>query len=79
VFASQTKSFDNFAGLTYLKQVAAEIQLPTFAIGGISATNVPEVLATGVKRVAVSGAITRDSEPASAARDLLSMLNAADC
>ena len=33
-FASQTKSFDDFAGLDYLREVASEIRLPTFAIGG---------------------------------------------
>jgi thiamine-phosphate pyrophosphorylase len=77
-FASQTKAFEDFAGLAYLKQVAAEIHLPVFAIGGISATNLPQVLATGIRRVAVGAAITAAREPASAAGTLLSMLNAAD-
>jgi thiamine-phosphate pyrophosphorylase len=77
-FASHTKAFEDFPGLKYLTQVAAETHLPTFAIGGISAANVSEVLASGVNRVAVSGAITRASEPASAARELLTMLTAAD-
>ena len=55
-----------------------EIRLPTFAIGGISAENLPEVLATGINRVAVGAAVTMANEPASAARELLGMLNAAD-
>ena len=56
-FASTTKSFDTFPGLNYLKQVANEISLPTFAIGGIDHQNLPQVLATGITRIAVSGAI----------------------
>jgi thiamine-phosphate pyrophosphorylase len=55
-FPSTTKSFDAFPGLDYLRQVANEITLPTFAIGGICAENLPEVLATGIDRVAVSSA-----------------------
>jgi thiamine-phosphate pyrophosphorylase len=78
-FPSQTKRFDDFAGLAYLRQAAAEIRLPIFAIGGISPKNLPEVLATGIHRVAVGAAITMASEPVSAARELLSMLdNAGD-
>ena len=57
-FPSQTKRFDDFAGLDYLRQVAAEIRLPIFAIGGISQQNLPQVLATGINRVAVGAAIT---------------------
>jgi thiamine-phosphate pyrophosphorylase len=75
-FPSQTKSFAAFAGLDYLKQLADEIRLPIFAIGGISPENVPQVLETGVSRVAVGAAITATKQPASAARELLSMLNA---
>jgi thiamine-phosphate pyrophosphorylase len=74
-FTSTTKSFHQFAGLEYLRQVATEIQLPTFAIGGITAKNIGNVLATGITRVAVSGAITSAPDPASAARELLAMLN----
>ena len=77
-FASQTKTFESFAGLDYLRNVAAEIRLPTFAIGGITAQNLPEVLAAGITRVAVSGAVVVAGEPASAVRELLGMLNELD-
>jgi thiamine-phosphate pyrophosphorylase len=73
-FPSDTKSFEAFAGLNYLRQVAGEIRLPTFAIGGISLKNLPDVLAAGISRVAVSGAVTGAKDPASAARELLGML-----
>jgi thiamine-phosphate pyrophosphorylase len=35
-FPSETKHFDHFPGLDFLRQVAAEISLPAFAIGGIT-------------------------------------------
>lgn len=73
-FASRTKSFDNFAGLEYLKSATNEISLPTFAIGGINAENLPQVLAAGITRVAVSAAVTAAANPASAAAELLAML-----
>ena len=52
------KAFDALAGLDYLKAAAAEIRLPTYAIGGITAANLPEVQAAGISRVAVSSAVT---------------------
>jgi thiamine-phosphate pyrophosphorylase len=73
-FPSQTKEFESFAGLEYLRSVAAETKLPTFAIGGIAARNLPDVLSTGITRVAVGLSVTSAAEPASAARELLSML-----
>jgi len=72
IFPSGTKHFEKFPGLDLLSQVAAEIRLPAFAIGGITAENLPEVLATGMTRVAVSRAITAADNPADAARLLLS-------
>jgi len=73
-FASSTKSFDQFAGLDYLQEVASEIRLPTFAIGGVTAKNVADVLATGVTRVAVGAAVAGAADSACAARELLGML-----
>jgi thiamine-phosphate pyrophosphorylase len=74
-FASQTKSFDEFAGLSYLREVAAEIRLPTFAIGGISRENIEDVLTAGISRAAVGAAVTQAQDPGSAASELLAMLN----
>jgi thiamine-phosphate pyrophosphorylase len=73
-FPSTTKSFDDFPGTVLLKQVAEEISLPAFAIGGITVENLPEVLATGIKRVAVSGAIVKAAKPADAANRFISRL-----
>ncbi len=72
-FPSTTKDFAAFPGLeSALRQVAAEIRLPAFAIGGITPENLPEILATGIGRVAVSGVITNAENPAGAAKEMLS-------
>ncbi len=67
-FPSSTKSFERFPGVELLRTVAAEIRLPAFAIGGITIDNLPQVLATGVTRVAVAGAIVAADQPAQVAR-----------
>jgi thiamine-phosphate pyrophosphorylase len=74
-FASRTKSFENFAGLQYLRELASEIRLPTFAIGGITAENLPSVMAAGIDRVAVGAAVVNAGDPGCAARALLRMLS----
>jgi thiamine-phosphate pyrophosphorylase len=75
-FASRTKSFDAgvLRGTELLRAVNAQIRLPAFAIGGIDGTNLPQVLATGSTRVAVSGAVLDSDDPGKAARDLLTAL-----
>lgn len=78
-FASGTKSFTEFPGLTFVREVAAEIRLPWFAIGGIDLHNVADVVTAGASRIAVSGAICRSPEPDKVARALvISMANAAN-
>jgi thiamine-phosphate pyrophosphorylase len=74
-FPSGTKEFDDFPGLDFLRQVAAEIALPAFAIGGITRENLPQVLATGFTRVAIGGAIATNQEPTSAVRHFLTELS----
>jgi len=73
-FPSTTKKFEHFAGLDFLRQVAAEIGLPAFAIGGITQSNLSDVLATGFTRVAVSGSITSAPDAEEEARLMLQML-----
>ncbi len=75
-FPSTTKSFQSFTGVDLLRAVAKEIGLPAFAIGGIDASNVDQVLAAGVGRVAVSGAISSAVNPAAAAGELIAKLKA---
>jgi thiamine-phosphate pyrophosphorylase len=74
-FPSGTKTFERFPGIELLREVAAEIRLPAFAIGGIDRQNVAQVLAAGFSRIAVSGAVTSAGDPGQAARELLGRLN----
>jgi len=73
-FPSGTKRFEQFPGLDFLRQAAAEIALPAFAIGGITPENLAPVLATGIRRVAVGQAITAAANPAEAARGMLAAI-----
>ena len=66
VFPGRTKSFDAYVGVDLLRDVAREIEIPAFAIGGIDRSNVEEVVQAGCRRIAVTGAL-RDVDDASAA------------
>jgi thiamine-phosphate pyrophosphorylase len=74
VFPSETKSFEEFPGLDLLGKVSAEISLPTFAIGGITAQNVEQILAAGCHRVALSSSVWGAADPAQAAAEMLDLL-----
>ncbi len=73
-FATSTKSFDQLAGLDFVRQVAAEITLPWFAIGGLSLDNIAAVRTAGAGRVAVSSAICSSPTPGAAATKLVDQL-----
>lgn len=73
-FPSGTKQFEEFAGTAFLSQVASEVELPFYAIGGVELTNLEQVVASGCHRVAVSGVINRAENPVAAARELKSRL-----
>lgn len=75
VFKSGTKKFDEFAGLDFVREVAAEIQLPWFPIGGIDISNLDAVTEAGGSRVAVSGAVCRSQNPRHAAEQLVARLS----
>lgn len=73
-FPSGTKQFDQFTGVELLREVAAAIRLPAFAIGGIDTNNLPQVLGAGFTRVAVGRGITAAADPAATAREMLARL-----
>jgi thiamine-phosphate pyrophosphorylase len=77
-FASQTKQFESFAGLEFVRAASAEIGLPWFAIGGISAANAERVVEAGATRVAVSSVICAAEEPQSVASELRGRLQIAN-
>lgn len=79
-FPSKTKAFDSFAGIEFLREVApivSEAHLPAFAIGGIHAENVEQVLDAGFRRIVVGSAIWNASDPRKATAVLRSMLDQA--
>ena len=70
VFAGRTKTFESYVGTDFLKEVAREIEIPAFAIGGIDASNIIQVVQAGFHRVAVTGAVRDADDPAAAATAL---------
>ncbi len=66
-FASKTKTFGQYSGLHFLRQIAQQTSIPSFAIGGITLERLDEVLATGIRRVAVSHSIWQVQDPATSA------------
>lgn len=55
--------------------VARAVDIPVIAIGGVTADRVPELLAAGVRGVAVVTAISESGDPAAATRTLLRLLD----
>ena len=77
-FPSTTKQFTAFSGLDFLTE-AATSRLPAFAIGGITLELLPQVLATGFRRVAIAGDIDRAAEPCQRARAFRECLARSRC
>ena len=80
-FASNTKIFSKFAGLSFLREVVVTLReigstLPVFAIGGIDLSNLERLLETGIQRVAVSQAIWGAEQPGVAAEAFRRILGA---
>lgn len=62
-------------GLAELAQIVEAVEVPVMAIGGITADNLADVLATGCAGVAVISAILSDPDPCRAASRLREGLN----
>ncbi|MDP3559568.1 MAG: thiamine phosphate synthase [Legionellaceae bacterium] len=62
-------------GLTQLQHWQRTLPYPLVAIGGITAQNIDDVLATGVKGIAVISAITQAADPVAATRELLNKID----
>jgi thiamine-phosphate pyrophosphorylase len=61
-------------GLGLVRYAAERARVPWFAIGGIDASNVRDVVAAGASRVAVVRAIGNASDPERAAAELRGVL-----
>ena len=75
VFAGRTKSFDSYVGTSFLNEVAESIHIPAFAIGGIDLSNVNQVIAAGIQRIAVTGALRDADNPLAVAKELKCVLS----
>ena len=70
VHETPTKPGRPAAGLHYVAHAASSVGKPWFAIGGLDAGNVHEVVERGATRIVVVRAITEASDPEHAAREL---------
>ena len=70
VHATPTKPGRPAAGLHYVAHAASTVAKPWFAIGGLDAGNVHEVVERGATRIVVVRAITEAEDPEVAARTL---------
>jgi thiamine-phosphate pyrophosphorylase len=75
--ATPTKPGRPAAGLSYVEYAARAVTKPWFAIGGLDAGNVDEVLRRGAERIVVVRAIADADDPEAAARALEERLGAA--
>ena len=73
-----TKPGRSAPGLDLVRAAAQSNGKPWFAIGGIDAERLPDVLDAGAQRVVVVRAITGADDPAAAAAELKAMLTARD-
>ncbi len=75
VYETPTKAGRAAVGLDYVRYAADHATIPWFAIGGIDANNLSEVLAAGGDRVAVVRAIMQAEQPADTTRYLLNQFS----
>jgi thiamine-phosphate pyrophosphorylase len=75
VWETPTKPGRKAAGLSYVRDVAGrKIDVPWFAIGGITLDNVADVLADGATRIALVRAVLDAPDPAAAAHAFVDAL-----
>jgi thiamine-phosphate pyrophosphorylase len=76
VHETPTKPGRPAVGLDLVRYAAAHARRPFFAIGGLDAANLADVLDAGARRVVVLRAIAAARDPEGAARELRSQLDA---
>jgi thiamine-phosphate pyrophosphorylase len=74
LFPSKTKKFESFPGLAYAASTAKIFSGSRFAIGGIDESNLPEVLAQGISRIAVSSTLLQAKDRVKATQRLKTLL-----
>ncbi|MBD2463218.1 thiamine phosphate synthase [Oscillatoria sp. FACHB-1407] len=77
VYETPTKAGKAAAGHDYIRHAVAHSPIPWFAIGGIDANNINDVVASGADRVAVVRAIMHAEDPTLVTQFLLSQVTRA--
>jgi thiamine-phosphate pyrophosphorylase len=77
IWETPTKEGRPATGLELIREAAKIATVPWFAIGGINAENVTEVVEAGARRICVVRAIKDAGDPAEAARALVGPVEAA--
>lgn len=75
VYSTASKKGVPPKGVTQLKQVVDEVNIPVIAIGGITPQNVKEIIDTGAKGLAVLSGILLASDVVTAAKKYRKMLD----
>lgn len=75
VFATGTKPAAKPVTLEYVRWAARNVSIPWFAIGGITLSNIGDVIAAGARRVCVVSAILRAPDVVAACRSFRERLN----
>jgi thiamine-phosphate pyrophosphorylase len=77
-FTPSKAGYGDPVGLDKLKTITEMLQIPVFALGGITRENCAEVLSCGVRGIALISAVMSAPEPREAVRGLLARLPALD-
>ena len=75
IFATPTKPDYQPIGLTGIKRVHHEVEVPIFCIGGIKIDNLGQVIAAGAKRVAIVSGLLKAPDIAKYARACKALLS----
>ena len=70
IFATSSKDVTRAASVERLREVKAAVRVPVVAIGGINASNIGSVVATGADAAAVISAVCGADDPRAAAAEL---------
>jgi thiamine-phosphate pyrophosphorylase len=74
IYATGTKPSAKPVTLEYVRWASRNVEIPWFAIGGITLANLPDIIAAGAKRICVVSAILRERDIAAACRNFRSAL-----
>lgn len=73
IFTTDCKPGLNPRGISFLKEILAQVTIPVIAIGGITPSTAPSLIGSGAAGVAVMSYINNAQEPSLATRKLLAV------